>query len=435
MNRRRLSDVTLIAVTGLANDVDAAQAALLFSSEEIDFAAIKLVACVPPTRPAEGVEQHAIEPFDLIGYSRFVLHRLIDYVDTPFCLLVQSDGFVLNAEHWQDAFLTHDYIGAPWPAAWGIASRVGNGGFSLRSRRLLELTRELPYDLCLGWDSAIDKKAEDLWIGHYAHEWLCARGMRFPDTQLAMRFSMEHSIEEGGVDLTRTFGFHGNKKLAAYLLQAGRRQLLVEDMRQYSLSELQSWITSTAVNCPEYFATATAGRMQFEPQQFAALLDFLRSRRIRRYLALGIGSRGCLMASIMMMDESLEVADVADSSGWPRTEELTLPLYLFLKTFRQATKLSLHFAGIAEFLVGEAAAKDYDCIVVNVECSYENASQIFALARQRLGSGGCIVFGGLNGSDSRPLELLWEEVRNPACFEFTYGTMLGLRIWRLPQSP
>src|SRR4030095_4866549 len=70
------------------------------------------------------------------AYSRFVMKELAAHVDTDFALLVQWDGFVVNASAWSDDFLEHDYIGAKW-IFYDDGHTVGNGGFSLRSTRLL----------------------------------------------------------------------------------------------------------------------------------------------------------------------------------------------------------------------------------------------------------------------------------------------------------
>ena len=62
------------------------------------------------------------------------------YIDTDFCLIIQGDGFVIHPENWTDEFLKYDYIGAPWRnLAHYSFIRVGNGGFSLRSKKLLKI--------------------------------------------------------------------------------------------------------------------------------------------------------------------------------------------------------------------------------------------------------------------------------------------------------
>ena len=75
------------------------------------------------------------------AYSEFVLRSLLAHVDTAHVLLVQWDGYVVNPAAWRAEFLDYDYIGATW--FWHDDSmRVGNGGFSLRSRKLLSALQD-----------------------------------------------------------------------------------------------------------------------------------------------------------------------------------------------------------------------------------------------------------------------------------------------------
>ncbi len=43
-----------------------------------------------------------------------MIKRINSYVATPFALVIQYDGFILNPDAWRDEFLDYDYIGAPW---------------------------------------------------------------------------------------------------------------------------------------------------------------------------------------------------------------------------------------------------------------------------------------------------------------------------------
>ena len=47
-------------------------------------------------------------------YSRFVLKSLLRHVDTPHVLVIQWDGYVVNPQAFDPAFLDCDYIGAKW---------------------------------------------------------------------------------------------------------------------------------------------------------------------------------------------------------------------------------------------------------------------------------------------------------------------------------
>lgn len=128
-------------------------------------------------------------------YSRFILQELVDHVQTDHVLIVQWDGFILNAAAWQDDFLTFDYIGAPWPQ-FGDGHDVGNGGFSLRSKRLLEACRLLPFAA---------GEPEDVAICRTNRPWLEEEhGICFAPRAVADRFAYERTAPNG-----RVFGFHG----------------------------------------------------------------------------------------------------------------------------------------------------------------------------------------------------------------------------------
>lgn len=152
-------------------------------------------------------------------------------VATDFTIVVQSDGFAVNPEAWDDAFFKYDYIGATWPWMWGGNSLkrrpiVGNGGFSWRSRKLYRAL----LDIGVTWrleDWAHDRRIdlpeyfvadtqgnkripEDVLISLWYRERLEREyGIRFCPPQLANRFSVEFVSRYTQEWLGRSFGFHG----------------------------------------------------------------------------------------------------------------------------------------------------------------------------------------------------------------------------------
>ena len=130
------------------------------------------------------------------AYSKFILQELYKQVYTDFVLIVQWDGYIINPDAWNDQFLDYDYIGAVWP--WHEEGRrVGNGGFSLRSRVLCELTAQPEFVY-------IDQNEDDL-ICHVNRVWLEAQGIKFAPEELARYFSFERELTN-----IKTFGFHGD---------------------------------------------------------------------------------------------------------------------------------------------------------------------------------------------------------------------------------
>lgn len=137
------------------------------------------------------------------AYSKFMLQELHKYINTDFVLVVQWDGWVINEKAWNPAFLYYDYIGAVWP--WHPEGlRVGNGGFSLRSKKLLELTAQEGFQY--------KPMNEDDLICHVNRDFLVSNGIKFAPEEVARRFSYERELTN-----LETFGFHGEFHMSKYL--------------------------------------------------------------------------------------------------------------------------------------------------------------------------------------------------------------------------
>jgi hypothetical protein len=140
--------------------------------------------------------------YTLKDYSHFVVKDLNDFVNTDFVMLFQNDGFIENIDMWSDEYFDYDYIGAPW--WYKDHNNVGNGGFSMRSKKLLEV---LAAD-----EKILDVVPEDHHIcrtyGDYLRE---EHGIKFAPEELASKFSVEHGHHGGQL------GFHGAWQLESYL--------------------------------------------------------------------------------------------------------------------------------------------------------------------------------------------------------------------------
>lgn len=155
-----------------------------------------------------GARHIPIEPIRSIAqYNALTLDHLPQWTACDRYLLIQWDGFVLDGCRWRDDFVDWDYIGAPWPH---MAGAVGNGGFSLRSQRLLDAVQGLRID-----EPKPDvDTAEDLQICLKYRPTLQARGLRFPDAGLAGAFACERlpatpAWAAAGTQGISSFGFHG----------------------------------------------------------------------------------------------------------------------------------------------------------------------------------------------------------------------------------
>jgi hypothetical protein len=214
-----LNNVTLVSVTSV--NVDRTIRALKYSSKDIKFNEVLLLTDknVSPI----GIKTIKINEIDYIGYSKFIVYELYKYINTEFALIIQDDGFIINPRKWNDDFLKYDYIGAPFPIPqpndnisyrdpFGELMRVGNGGFSLRSKKLLSLASELN----LEWKPYFGFWNEDGFYAVHNHHIYEENGCVFAPIEVAKHFSHEHNLPETQGIIP--FGFHGKHNKNYHLI-------------------------------------------------------------------------------------------------------------------------------------------------------------------------------------------------------------------------
>lgn len=203
-----LNNVTLVAVASIR--IDRTIQALKYSSKNITFGDVKLFTheIINDT----DFTTINVEKMDYEHYNKFIVFELYKYVDTDYALIIQDDGFVINPQMWNSEFLNYDYIGAPWPLphdnfsyrdTYGNIVRVGNGGFSLRSKKILSLATQLG----LEWKSYFGNFNEDGFFTCHNRHLYEQNGCVFAPLDVAKYFSHEIQIPEN-TDIT-PFGFHG----------------------------------------------------------------------------------------------------------------------------------------------------------------------------------------------------------------------------------
>lgn len=216
MQRKPLPTVTLLGIDCV--DIDRLILAAGECMKEFQFAEVKLLTSLSSDHP----NIVKIDPITSVeAYSKFMVSELNRYVDTPHVLIFQYDGFILNPSAWTDEFLKWDYIGAPWLGAQWLVDRfemppeligtrvVGNGGFSLRSKKFLETCERL--------DRAGAFRRyhpEDIMLTVWERPLLEKEGIRIAPYEVAKQFSYEDDSvgdPKGNKSWNGQFGFHGLK--------------------------------------------------------------------------------------------------------------------------------------------------------------------------------------------------------------------------------
>ena len=215
-------------VTINCNMVEAGVKALEYSTKYIEFNNVFLLS-----------DQTISGNFDLISikkirdvedYNNEILN-LSKHIKSEYVLIIQHDGHVINHKKWDDLFLKFDYIGAPWPNSnkWNERwkyypkemeekilknlnlNRIGNGGFSLRSKKFLDYSRSY---------KEVDGAPEDIFLNILNFDKAFEYGIKYPDVKTAISFSYEIPLKGKNLEKEKRFhfynknnhfGWHGNK--------------------------------------------------------------------------------------------------------------------------------------------------------------------------------------------------------------------------------
>jgi len=157
----QLPTVTLVCIDCVNSE--RAKDVLEICKSKVDFGDVKLLT----SQAIYYKHSVEIQPLEsLVMYSVFCLTELYKYINTTHLLIVQRDGFILNPQSFRIEWLDLDYI-APLFIQY---DKVGSGGFSLRSKRLMEYSAHvLPK-----WDGTLEH-AEYLQVGlaYYEDGVLC----------------------------------------------------------------------------------------------------------------------------------------------------------------------------------------------------------------------------------------------------------------------
>lgn len=193
----KLPDVTLVLIETREHDL--AQLALEDCERRAEFGDV-LVFTDRPAQFLRADRRVVSVPDwpDKVGWSRCFWYDVPQYVRTSHALGIQWDSWIVDPQMWRGDYLRYDYIGSPWPFHHD-GMTVGNGGFSLRSTKLLRFIHKHRDRF-----PCITDVDDDLYCRRYRPT-LQDAGFVWAPEQLAYDFAFEC----GRPDPTaRHFGFH-----------------------------------------------------------------------------------------------------------------------------------------------------------------------------------------------------------------------------------
>lgn len=188
----KLSNVTLLCVE--TREPDLAHWAIDQCLRGARFAKVVLVTNIDLVKNKRSDIEYAQAPpiRSTKDYSDLLLTDIDQYVVGSHVLIIQWDSFITHPNLWRNEFLDYDYIGPVWPHH--PETPVGNGGFSLRSKKLLEIIQQPGF---------VKKHPEDYCICADNRNFLEKRKIKIAPVDIAEQFAVERTLWH------EAFGFHG----------------------------------------------------------------------------------------------------------------------------------------------------------------------------------------------------------------------------------
>lgn len=209
------------------------------SSSKLNFGKKIIYTYKEPTIDPGDFEIKIIDEVPYEDFNEYITEFYANSFDTEFMINFHCDGFIQKPEAWNDNFLNYDYIGAPIILNFQNINKssqntvfpvIGNGGFSLRSKKLCQKIKKLKeinylpkYLNCFNGSFISEDfyqklpfyfRHEDVYIGLFCKDILESYGFKFPDENIASMFSTEHyGFKNGELSFnydiyTNSFGFH-----------------------------------------------------------------------------------------------------------------------------------------------------------------------------------------------------------------------------------
>ena len=437
MNMKNLPNCTLIAIDCVQPTL--AVKALQKTCEQIKFKEVLLFSDNKPHNLPENYKFIQIDKINnLDEYSHFVIYELPNYINTDFCFSVHWDGFVINPHLWDDKYMEYDYIGAPWVRTAHFLyknERVGNGGVSIRSKRLMDYVKTLN---CSGH--------EDTAICSNHRQHLIEKGFKFAPLELASNFSVECVCDDINVNFEKVFAFHGkHTNNHVEKIKQNIAQYYCDDLIQMDLPTLENWIRNEAGSQqPDCFYCNTSGNLQLQqiPEEYSKFLNFIKDKKINSYLELGVGNGGSFLISSIFLQKTATRLHCVDSiaerdSHVKQTEEKIMSKINILK--RLFTSKDIQFFNSTTDTFFTRNNTMYDCIFIDADHTYDGVKNDYINAIKFINKGGYIIFHDIANKGTGVNEL-WEEIKNEYLyteFKHKYNEVdfynCGIGIIQLPQ--
>jgi SAM-dependent methyltransferase len=204
----------------------------------------------------------------------------------------------------------------------------------------------------------------------------------------------------------------------------------IPNIKNYTKKELYNWLKYEAgVAHPTHFGNAFCGNLELMqvPEEYVELLWYLKSKKLKTYLNIGIGKGSSFVIETYLQDTLIKSVAIDNTSYWKQYQQTEISKSIeWIKT-NSNTDIVYHNLNSSNYLTN---CKDtYDAIFIDGDHSYNGVYQDYKGCIKLLNEGGFLIFHDINSSISPGVTKLWNEIKNENCIEFITLDVCGIGIW------
>jgi hypothetical protein len=221
-------------------------------------------------------------------------------------------------------------------------------------------------------------------------------------------------------------------------LETITKPFIKPEIFDFTESELTNYLRNEAGSSnPNYFKANVPGLMKLQqvPEEYSKLLLYLKSRKIKNYLALGVGNGGSFAMECFFMQESLENAIEIDNLEYGQLinqseEEIKSFIEIVRPSLKKDCNIQFYKSSTDDYFSQLKPNVRFDAIFIDADHSYEGALKDYKNALYHIAHGGLIIFHDINSVACPGIVKLWKEVKEKihSCKEFIFSEICGIGV-------
>ncbi len=205
------------------------------------------------------------------------------------------------------------------------------------------------------------------------------------------------------------------------------------DLTALQYNQLVNWLRNKAgTSNKKYFkANFTGGlKLQQVPEEYASLMQFVRSFQPKSYLEIGIGNGGSWFLMSYFLKNSLEISHAVDNLSYGKQINQQKADIESIKKYLSSSISDVNFfhSSSTNFLTN--CDNKYNVIFIDGDHSYEGVKSDYEFSKKLLHKEGMFIFHDVNSDNSPGVKKLWSELKQayPCYKEFVEGSTCGIGV-------